>query len=565
MCSDPVKVSNYFNNFFISKPNLITSSLPNPSRNFSHLVPFNDKSIFIAPATSNEVYATIGSLKNRSKLYDIPLKMLKLSIRFSEVLARIFNIMIETGIYPECLKCAKITPVYKSGQRSCVENFRPIAILPILDKIFEKLLYGRLESFLNMSNLITKSQFGFQKNSSTILAIEYFLSNAVKSFENCEFLLVVFADLRKAFECVDLDILLEKLYRYGIRGLAHKLFSSFLKNRKQKVLINGVQSKELLLNRGVPQGSCLGPILFLIFINDLPNLFKQYNEIYCLLYADDTSLMCRGSNLDQSVTKINLCLSMFADWLNYNKLSLNATKTKYMIFSNKHIINEPVIHVYNLPIDLVFSYKYLGLLLDSKLNYNEQRNIILTRLNMFVSISARVSYCFNINAARSFYFSHIYSSITYGIIIWGAKITFSSSCQTLIKKHLKIICNLFWRFAHPYCCKGLILQKMKLLNFTDIYKFNLCCLMHKSIRDIGSSLLCKYLSTIYIQDRYNMRDLNNFPVQFCRVDAVKNNYLNQAVVVWRSLPNDIRIIDSYSKFKKELTKYFISFYCCCEH
>ena len=561
--TDPIAVAEYFNDYFSNIPANLVSSLSYPSNDYMSLIPFNNNSMYLEHASSGEIFWIIKSLKNNTSIANIPIKMLKLSEIFSVGLANIFNIVVDTGIYPKSLKSANITPIYKSGSKNKVENYRPIAILPVFDKIFEKLLSSRLYSFLKKSKIIGDTQFGFVKGCSTFSAIECLLSHCTDAFKNNDYTLTLFADLSKAFDCVNIELLLLKLYRYGIRGVVHKLFSSFLSNRTQKVVINGYESSTKTILLGVPQGSCLGPILFLLYINDLPNLFKTIPDVSCLLYADDTTVLYRSDCIHDVVAKINSCLTMFWDWLLFNKLTLNVTKTKYMIFTNRHLPLFSPVCIGGVPLICTDSYKYLGVNIDNKLKYNCHLESIISKLNMYLSISSKISHCFSLNAARSFYYSHIYSSITYGICYWGSKLINSGAGNSLSKKHINVICNLFWRFYSPYCCKGIILKNCNLLNICDIYKFKLSCMFYQSLLGRGSVHLADIINKSHSQNIYFTRSYGEIQPPFCRVDALKFNYINQAFTIWRDLPISIRSLQSFSIFKKKLTEHFCSYYCKC--
>ena len=294
--TDSLEIANIFNDYFLNIPVDLLSNLPRSTNDYSNLIPYNTSSLFFTPTTHNEVYTIIKSIKSKSNIDDIPLKMLKLTPIFSVGIAGLFNHIISTGLYPDQLKIATVIPIFKSGNRCDTKNYRPISLLPVLDKIFERLIIDRIMSFLIKNKIISDRQFGFISGSNTQLAIFDLLSAVVPALKDKEFAVAIFADLSRAFDCVNTELLVQKLYAYGIRGLPSSLLKSFLTNRHQLVKFDNAFSNLGHIEMGVPQGSSLGPLLFLLYLNELPRLCNT--NIKCILYADDTTLVSRGSDLN---------------------------------------------------------------------------------------------------------------------------------------------------------------------------------------------------------------------------------------------------------------------------
>ena len=242
---------------------------------------------------------------------------------FAFNLTKIYNTSLETGEYPPAGKVAKDIALFKSGTRYDTNNYRPISLLSCFNTIFEKLICKRLTSVLEVNKILYCYQYGFRKLHSTTLALIEFTDAIRRFLDQGQHVISVFIDLRKAFDTVDHDILLYKLSRYGIRGHANNFFKSYLNNRKQFTYINGVKSSLRDFTCGVPQGSVLGPILFLIYVNDLQ--YSMPNA--CLrLFADDTALVVNNSNIDTLIVDVKHKLKIVHEWCTCNKLTINDTK-----------------------------------------------------------------------------------------------------------------------------------------------------------------------------------------------------------------------------------------------
>ena len=292
-------------------------------------------SFFLTPSTSYEIINVIDSLstKKATRSKDLETKFLKLSkFIIAPILSKLINMCFETGVLPNCLKIAEVVPIFKKGDRSKVTNCRPISLLSQFDKILEKTIYHRLIHFLEKYQLLNKVQFGFRQNSSTIQAISKIYDKIVQNIDHDLYTCCIFLNLSKAFDTVDHDILLEKLYHsFGIRGIPHELLRSYLTDRLQCTVVANAVSSERPVRCGIPQGSCLGPLLFLLYSNDLPSA-SQFNTT---LFADDTLLMLADKNLDMLETKVNEQIQHVDYWLRKNKLSLNYSKTNFLLI-NKH-------------------------------------------------------------------------------------------------------------------------------------------------------------------------------------------------------------------------------------
>ena len=340
--SKPERVANHFNDFFTSIADKIRDKIPPSYRNFSSfLKQRNQNSIFLRPTSQEEVTKIIGALSSSksSGPNSIPIKILKLlNDKISMPLSMLINQSFTTGTFPSVLKISKVIPVFKNkGSPLDVSNYRPVSLLSNIEKIYEKIMYSRVMEFLDHSNQIYSRQFGFRKGHSTSHILTNILERIREHLDSGGFACGVFVDLQKAFDTVDHEILISKLDHYGIRGSTKAWFKSYLSNRSQYVSISGTKSHLKSIKHGVPQGSVLGPLLFLVYINDLHHSIRT-SETYH--FADDTHLL----NLSQTVWslcgRVNSDLRILVSWLNANKISLNASKTEFIIFrSNRRLLD----------------------------------------------------------------------------------------------------------------------------------------------------------------------------------------------------------------------------------
>ena len=372
---DPKKVADHFGKFFQNIGPSLADKIPATENSFNDYLPDPVQSRFKMDDTNEiEIYETILSLKDKKStgFDNLPTKIIKISASIiSPILSHIFNKSFSTGIFPEGLKIGKIIPIFKSGDKNDVNNYRPISILTILAKVMEKLVYKRLMNYLNKNNILYNYQFGFRENHSTQLALFELIDHVSKVLDNGGYAAGLFLDLSKAFDTVNHDILLSKLENYGIRDTALNWFASYLRNRKQSVEIENISSDLYNVHCGVPQGSNLGPILFLLYINDMPNCSKQ---LLFRLFADDTAVILKHDNLDTLIEQLNLEIVKVHTWLKANKLSLNILKTKLVIFHphRKKILRNVDISIDTHKIERVESIKYLGIYIDEHLNWKNR-------------------------------------------------------------------------------------------------------------------------------------------------------------------------------------------------
>lgn len=334
-------VAKEFNKFFINVGPNLAKKIEKSQTSFETYLTQSTLNLEFENLTFNEFEDAFKSLKRNRAMGTDDINgnvIIDVYDTIKNILFRVVKASIEQGIFPNDLKIAKVTPVFKSGDQTDVSNYRPISVLPVFSKVLERIMYNRIYKHLTSNKLLYRKQLGFQKNCSTEHAIMQFTRDILESFEKGEYTLGVFIDLSKAFDTVDHEILLKKLKYYGVKGINLNWLKSYLSNRKQYVHSDGVLKQLLNIKCGVPQGSILGPLLFLIYVNDFYKASNLLNEI---MFADDTNLFLTHKNLNILFNSMNTELQEISSWFKSNKLSLNIDKTKWTIFhptSKKEII-----------------------------------------------------------------------------------------------------------------------------------------------------------------------------------------------------------------------------------
>ena len=415
--------------------------------------PSTVNSLHLHSSEPTEIQEHIKSLKNKATA-DSKTEALKALVddeRFVTVFSSVLNASMINGIFPEQLKFAKVCPIHKSGSKTDVANYRPISLLPVFSKVFEKALHSRLLVFLEKNNTLYKHQFGFRKQHScehALLAAQHTILHALDKKQIAMLLLI---DFSKAFDMVDHQILLNKLEHYGIRGIAVKLFESYLKGRQQSVTINNAKSDCKPLSHGVPQGSILGPLLFIIYINDMPNIHKLAKFI---LYADDANIILTGANAHEIISKYRELSVLLYKWVSSNGLMLNVSKTNYMLFSNISIGDlssyQPTIN--DIPIEKKHVAKFLGVLVDDKLQWTHHIKSLSTKMSRNCGILYKMKGILPQKAMLTLYHSFIQSHLNYCSLIWG--MGSKNSIKSLFVCQKKAIRTLIPGFVNYYYNKA---------------------------------------------------------------------------------------------------------------
>ena len=330
LVSDETEIANRFNNYFVTVGKSLTKNTNNDVNPLDY-IQSNSKSIVIPDITVGDIINVISSLNNSSAGYDdMPASIMKKCIdEYITPLTYLINYSIRQGVFPDELKIAKIILIFKSGNEQCANNYRPISILSFFSKIYEKVMANFLTNFLDANDLLYNSQFGFRHNHSTSHAIITLIEKISRVLDTGKIVCGIFIDFRKAFDVIPHKTLLKKLYAYGIRGEIYNWFKSYLSDRSQFVQYQNSKSGTKPITHGVPQGSILGPLLFILYINDFSNASEL---LFSILFADDTSVFIEGYEYDKMVEILNKEMKKIDTWLECNGLVINTDKTHYMVF-----------------------------------------------------------------------------------------------------------------------------------------------------------------------------------------------------------------------------------------
>ena len=545
------KVPNKFVEYFTSIAAKLSSELPVSELNASsYLTNRIQNSFLYTPTDSNEIMKVITDLKSNGKgIFKISTKVLEFSkTTIAPYLANTLNKCVIQGYFPYELKAGCITPIFKSGDRKDVKNYRPVCSLSPFSKIFERIIYNRMYSFLEKNDILSSSQHGFRKKHSTESALINYINNINKGLNNSEYVASIFMDLSKAFDVIDHTILKQKLEHYGFRGAFLDFIISYVQNRQYFVSTNGYKSPIKTVNIGVPQGSILGPLLFLLYVNDMKN---SSDVLHFLQYADDSTTTYSSDNLNNCLAVMKSECNKVLDWLLANKLIINLNKTFLMVFTNRKRQAEISININNQTIKEINECKFLGVMLDNKLNWKSHVTHISNKISKSVAILRYLKFIFPKYILKTLYLTLVYPYLIYCNIIWcTADKTIVKPLILLQKKSLRIICKAdFFDHTDP------LFKETKLLKIEQIFKLNCAQFIYKCY---NTNLFNDFRSELITHreiHNYNTRGSSQLRLPFTSLKKCQQSFFHVGINLWNEIPITIKQANSIVFFKRQLIRH----------
>ena len=460
------QIADEFNKFFSNIGSLLENEIPSPDSSPLEFLPEPSSHDFETSlmTSASEVEAIIKSMNHVGGGVDgISTEILQLTYHsILNHLTFFFNLCLQTAVFPNHLKIAIIKPIYKAGDKNTFNNYRPISMLPTLSKILEKILHSRIYECVNEHSILNPFQFGFRKNHSTYMPIAHLIDVITGSLQENLMTFVLYLDLKKAFDTVNSDVLLKKIFHIGIRGNLYSILRSYLTDRKQKTVVHSYSSDETKVELGVPQGSILGPLLFILYINDISNITDLANFY---LFADDTAIVIRAPNLTELQAKLHWLLPLVATWFQCNRLSLNTTKTFYQIFSRTPT-NDLRVVINNTKIERKSTVKYLGILIDDNLKWDSHINNVSKILSRNLGVISRAKFFLSSNYLLLLYNALILPYLNYCAAVWGSN--YPTKVDKLIKLQKRAI-RIIDKKPYFFHTRDLFI-KYKILKFPELVK-----------------------------------------------------------------------------------------------
>ena len=511
----------------------------------------NSKCMYVFEPDMSEITKLVEGLKNKtSSGYDGVSNVLFKAI-YDSIKAPLYHIYREsliTGQFPNAFKKAIIKPLYKKGTKMEINNYRPISLLPVISKILEQLMYKRVVSFIDSCKLFYEGQYGFRKNRSTIDALTDVLISILNGLENNKVVILLMLDMSKAFDSLNHKKLLNKLEYMGIGGVALKWFTEYLADRKVQVKVGGELSEEVIMHTGTAQGSNLGPLLYILYTNDVTKYVKFSENV---VFADDTSLVSVANNIKSCKAKLKEDLIHLYNYYIDNELCLNLDKTCYILFKRGKKTDLSSIQLADIDIKEVVSSKLLGLTIDNDLSWKPHVDLLIKKLRSSLYALHLAHKYVDEHHRKLLYFALFFSQLQYGIGLWGSMIS------QKLKNRLQVLQNNCVRKILDIGKKESVKKPMlenKLLTVSQIVELEQSKIMYRIQHDLISSRICnKFNQLSRVQHEYNTRHRNDSKIPIHHTSRYSKSFLVLGPKLWISLTNTTKeksSIKAYSKARK---------------
>lgn len=507
-----------FNDYFANVAyNIVNDCQLNTDDVYFHVGNVQDCEFAFDEVSYCEVREVILNLKNGDArdIYGLTTTLVK-CVREILVypLTKLINRCIRENIFPKSLKRAIVIPVFKKGDRNEIANYRPISLLPIFSKVFEKCIASRIMNYLESNDLLIDCQYGFRKGMSTASAILNLTNYINEAFEAGDYVSTVFCDLSKAFDCVSHGLLISKLTKYKFSSNAISLIKSYLTDRSQQVVCDQERSHETHVGIGIPQGSVLGPLLFLIFINNLP---MYSTSEHFVIFADDTTVSVRSNDFNDLIGRMCEAHSRAKTWFNNNSLKLNDTKTNHVVFSLR-----PIGHCH---LPLKESVQFLGVKLDSGLIWDDHIDQLARKLNSNFFLIRNLSLIVSQDVLLNVYYALCHSLFTYAVVAWGHAPQ-AARIFGLQRKIVRVIAGL--RFRDD--CRH-VFADLKILTFPCVYILHTLVYVHQNIH---------YYRLNGDFHQYNTRSKNLLSLPFCRLGRCQDGPRFLGTKLYNKIPDTLK-------------------------
>ena len=510
----------------------------------------------ILHTNKDEVSSVIRALKNKgNRVYDIGVLVLKKNVHvFSEHFSILYNFSVDTLTYPDLLKNAAVVLGHKSGPKDDINNYRPISNLPIVSKIFEKLTLTRMVTFVNKYNILSNNQFGFQVGKSITQAAIKLTTHIVNAYHDKVYVSCFFLDLRKAFDTIDHTILLRKLSHQGFRAEINEYMKSYLTGRKQYVQVGDYKSESLIITKGVPQGSIMGPLVFCLYINDIVESVDE--EV--VLFADDAAFVITGHSLQLMYNKIKKLFSDLDRYLKINKLVPNLSKSKLMFFNSRPKPDLEALSFGNEVIEWVDQFKYLGLQLNSRMSYSDHISRVCTKVSQHIGVFYQLNKILPKEVLVLLYHAFILPHLTLHIELWGSAPEWHiSKLRIKQNKLLRAILDVELVNGIPQQRSIEMYNNLGLLNLNNLYKLYLMkflTLLLKGCLPIFYDLL---LRPLLRNHRYGTRAGRfRHPLIVCEVE--RRAVVHQMILIYDDISDNIDVNLATHTIQKKYKQFLLN-------